>query len=233
MRIPIHSTVFLGSCLFLSSFHPAAQADPYFSFSIGDAWNAEERLTIEPDDDAHYDPIRFDADFETRGLQRPPFYSLKLGWSHQAWRWEVELLHQKLYLKNNEIPAPLDHFEVTHGYNEVFLNVSRAIPYGLRGRLGIGTIVAHPDIYIRDENGEPQLADPDKFGDFPWLDDRYFIGGYALQAAVQKNWAISPRNGVVAELKLMRGDTRLPVYRGEVQVPNTAIAFLLGYEFGG
>lgn len=211
-------------------------SSPYFSLSYGNAVNATETLTIEPDDDAPYDPITFKAEFDSRGLELPPFYSLKLGWrpSDLQWRWEVELLHQKLHVPDADLPPQVDHFEVTHGFNLFLFNVSHPLPYaGLSARLGGGTILAHPDITILDENGDPQLADPDKFGDVPgFLDDRYFLGGYAVQAALQNRWSLTRRNGIVAELKLMHARTRLPVYRGEVDVPNTALSILLGYEFG-
>jgi len=214
-----------------------ANADPYVSLSYGNALNASETITIEPDADAHYEPITFEADFESRGLKLPPFYSFKLGWSVEPrqWRWEVELLHQKLHVPDEDLPPQIEHFEVTHGFNLFLFNLSHPIPnHDLRARFGVGTILAHPDIYIYDENGNPQLADPDKFGEIPgFLDDRYFFGGYAVQLAVQKHWALSPRNGLVAEIKLKHAKTRLPVYRGEVDVPNTALSFLLGYEFGG
>ncbi len=47
-------------------------ADWTATVSIGEAWNAPHKLTIEPDNNADYDTIVIDKPLQTRGLQRPP-----------------------------------------------------------------------------------------------------------------------------------------------------------------
>src|SRR5688500_18397402 len=62
------------------------------------------------------DAFTIDADYETRSFDRPLYYSVRAG----STPWDVELIHQKIYLQNpaGEVQA----FSVSHGYNLILLN---------------------------------------------------------------------------------------------------------------
>src|SRR5688500_9990826 len=85
-----------------------ANADWYVEGSAGFVHNFSSELKI--------DALTINADYETRSFEGPLYYTVLTG----SGRWDVELIHQKIYLQN---PAgDVYSFSVSHGYNFILLN---------------------------------------------------------------------------------------------------------------
>jgi hypothetical protein len=100
---------------------------------------------------AGQDELRFHARYETRPLDTPLYYDLRLARWHGSRGFELDLLHQKLFLTNP--PPEVQAFAVSHGYNLLTLNHlwrSTALVY----RLGGGLVVAHPESTVRGRTFE-------------------------------------------------------------------------------
>ena len=125
----------------------AALAIPSHAFAV-DQWslqifggaplNFNFPLTIHQS--GHPD-LKVTGNYESRPLEVPYYYAWRLG----AWdgnrAWEIELVHNKLYLKNK--PPEVQEFSISHGYN--LLTVNRAWKEnGFIFRGGLGVVITHP-----------------------------------------------------------------------------------------
>ncbi len=146
-----------------------------------------------------------DADYETRPFQRPLYYAIRLA----RVPWEVELIHQKIYLKNP--PEGIERFSVSHGYNLVFVN-HQWTAKGLILRAGGGMVVGHPEAEIAGVAIEPG----------------YQITGPAFQAAVQKRFRISHRFFLTLEGKATAGRAHFSLQGVKARVPNVALHGVFG-----
>src|SRR5215216_7185469 len=121
----------------------AAEQGWAFQTSLGVVENLETRLTIRQ---SGFEGIELDADYETRPFESPFYYSLRAGRWNGRGGWELELIHQKLYLRNR--PPEVQQFGISHGYNLVMVNhgwdVRRLIL-----RAGVGAVLAHPENNVR------------------------------------------------------------------------------------
>jgi len=182
----------------------------------GSAWNLPLPLRIElPEGRA-----RIAARYSTRPFADAPYYSFRLGDTRASGRGaEVELLHHKLYLENPE--PPVEHFEVTHGYNLPTANM--VAPAGAwRLRIGLGMVVAHP---------EGRIAGRALDGVRTLLGGGYHIAGVTAQLAVGRRYGLG--RGRVAltaapEAKLTVSWARMSMPRGRLVVPNAALHLLGG-----
>ena len=92
---------------------------------FGTAWSLPTPLIIHLPDAP---PVRRHARYSTHPWSDAPYYAYRAGGGPMSARgapaaYEAELLHHKLYL--DDPTPPIDHFEVTHGYNLVTANVVR------------------------------------------------------------------------------------------------------------
>jgi hypothetical protein len=55
---------------------------------------------------------------------------------------ELELVHHKLHIDHPR--PPVEHVEVSHGYNLAYMNMARPAN-GFVVRLGAGLVIAHPE----------------------------------------------------------------------------------------
>jgi hypothetical protein len=211
------------SLLLLGSLPAAALADDGWSarVALGGALNLKTALEVRQEGLA---PVRVDsADYETRPLESPFYYSLRGG----RWRgrrgWEVELVHHKIFLRDP--PAEIQFFAVSHGYNLVTVNrgwqLGRVIV-----RLGAGVVVAHPESTVRGRTL------PEEGGLF---ESGYHLTGPALQGAVERRFDLGERGRwfLTLEGKATAARAVLPVAAGEAEAPNLALHALagLGYHF--
>lgn len=162
--------------------------------------------------------ISLAARWATRPFRAPPYYAYRIGWWSGGHAWEAELVHHKLYLENP--PPEVQHFEVTHGYNQVTVN--RAAPLrGLTVRAGVGLVIAHTEneVRSREQRGGG------------------FLGGYRLagatsQLALGGRIPFAPNLWIALEGKLTGSWARVPVSGGTATVPNLAAHALAGLGFG-
>lgn len=196
---------------------PAGAADGWvFQGSIGAVANLETSLEIRQDG---FDAIELDADYETRPFESPLYYSLRAG----RWRgrsgWELELIHQKIFLLDP--PPEIQGFAISHGYN--LLTINRAWEArGLVWRIGAGAVVAHPENEVRGRELDPEDTN---------LAGGYHLTGPSLQAGAEKRFALGEQWFLGLEGKITAARAVVPVAGGEAEVPNAAFHALLGIGY--
>jgi hypothetical protein len=164
---------------------------------------------------------RLRAAYSTRPFADAPYYSYRLAHASAAAdrAVEVEMLHHKLYLENPR--PPVEHFEVTHGYNLP----TAIVAWPTRGwqlRLGLGLVVAHP---------EGRIAGRGTYTGRTLLGGGYHVAGVTVQTAVGRRYALG--RGRVAmtaapEAKLTASWARIPLPRGRATVPDVSLHLLGG-----
>jgi hypothetical protein len=182
----------------------------------GTAWS----LPLPVDVRTHGESVRFAARWSTRPLADAPYYAYRVSSGRRdGSAIELEMLHHKLYLENPR--APVERFEVTHGYNLPTVNFARPAG-GWRWRVGVGLVVAHP---------EGRIAGRDVAGARTRLRGGYHVAGVTTQLAGGRRWAlVGGRTALVAspEAKLTASWARLRLDGSTVTVPNVALHLLGG-----
>lgn len=200
-------------CL-LSILFSAAIAYPESWWSLeplrtGSAKSFSTKLEIEQ---SALSKFEFDADYETRPWDDAPYYGWRISRQSERHAWELEFLHHKIYLKNN--PPEIQHFEVSHGYNMLFLN--HAWIFGSTYiRAGAGPVISHTESEIR---GLP-------------FESNYEISGFVGQAAIDKRFYISRRFFFTLEGKFTVSTASVSIAEGKAHAPNVALHGLAGIGF--
>ena len=196
---------------------PAVAEDGWvFQGSLGAVANLETSLEVRQEG---FETIELDADYETRPFESPQYYSLRAGWWRGQGGWEIELIHQKIFLQDP--PPEIQSFSISHGYNLLTLNRAWEAR-GLIWRLGAGAVVAHPENEVRG-----QVLDPDDTN----LSGGYHLTGPSLQAGAEKRFALGERWFLGLEGKATVARAVVPVAGGEAEVPNAAVQALLGFGY--
>jgi hypothetical protein len=191
---------------------------------FGTAWSLPTPLIIRVPNTA---PIRRRGRYSTHPWSDAPYYAYRVGVGSLSERgvpaaYEVELLHHKLYLDDPR--PPVEHFEVTHGYNLVTANVVRPANQ-FAARFGVGLVIAHAEGRIAGERvGGTRRT---------FLGGGYHIAGLTAQLAVGRRYAFARgRVAVYAlpEVKVTASIARVPLgdAGGRVLVPNIAVHALAG-----
>ncbi|HEU4629013.1 MAG TPA: hypothetical protein VFS08_04685 [Gemmatimonadaceae bacterium] len=191
---------------------------------VGTAWSLPTPLVVRLPGEA---PLRIRAHYATRPLADAPYYAYRLGGGPLSARGaatgvEGELVHHKLYLEDAR--PPVEHFEVTHGYNLLTANAVR--PAGrLSVRVGIGIVVAHAEGRIASQRvGGTRRT---------FLGGGYHLAGITAQLAVGRAYALGRGRTTlyaVPEAKLTASLARVPLgdAGGTILVPNVALHALAG-----
>jgi len=129
--------------LLLHPFITNAQENIRLEFAPGFSYVAPMPLKISQEG---YPDIKMLAHYSTASFKLPIYYSVRAGLSKGNGGWEAEMNHLKIQLKNN--PEEIEHFSVSHGYNQIFFSRVRHFE-NISGRIGIGMVVAHPESIIR------------------------------------------------------------------------------------
>lgn len=188
---------------------PSAGAQTYLTVFMGSSAHAP--LAVVFDLENRENVYINEPQWETKPFYEAPYYSIRIG--HGLW--DVELIHDKMYLMNPE--PPVQHFEVSHGYNLLLLNRS----YGqgpITWRLGAGLVVAHPESTI----------DGKKLGYGYDLATGFHFSGPAGQVAVSYTRELLGPLYFAAEAKGSVAWARVPVYEGWATVPHAAAHILAG-----
>lgn len=201
----------------------ARAADYTLEFSLGNAWSLEQPVSIRLDNGSSVD---FDAKYETRGFDDPPYYSLRFGrWQKQR-AWEVELIHHKLYVNDADLPGDVQKFEITDGFNILTVNHVWDLDV-VNLRLGLGTVVAHPDITVQGQSTYERGG-----GAIPaFWSDGYQWGGYAVQLGLQKRYFLDKSSFISLESKLLHAETNIDLVNGSVDVKDQSLHLLFGYGY--
>ncbi len=198
--------------------HRGAHATWTFGVLGGSVYSVRTPLTIVQ---SGFDAIDVRARYEGKPLEPPPYYVLRIGTWKGRRGWELEFIHEKLYLKNK--PPEVQRFSVTHGYNHVLLNRAwRTKEFVFR--LGAGIVIPHPETTIRGRRHSERKG---------LLEHGYYLSGPSLQTAVGRRFRISSRLIGVAEGKVCGSYARIPIQDGHADVTHVAIHGLigLGYRF--
>jgi hypothetical protein len=196
----------------------AARAVEQWSFEYlgGMPYHCTTPLTIrqsgQPD-------ISVNARYESKPFETPWYYSVRMG----AWTgdnaWELELIHDKIYLKNR--PVGVEEFSVSHGYN--LLTVNRAWQRGgLIYRFGAGLVVAHPESRIRGKKIPENRA---------LFNDGYYLAGPTVQTSLGRRIVIHQKLYLALEAKLTVSYARVPVEDGRATVPCAGVHAVFGLGF--
>jgi hypothetical protein len=223
MRCAVGALVVLA----LASGRTAAQQhtrEAHFELLFGTAWSLPTPLTVRLPDAP---PLRRRAQYSTRPLSDAPYYAYRAGGGSTSARevpagHEAELLHHKLYLDD---PAPpIEHFEVTHGYNLITANAVRPADR-LSIRFGIGVVIAHAEGRIAGQRvgGSRHTL----------LGGGYHVAGITAQVAAGRRYPFT--QGRVATYALPEAKITASIARvtlgdagGSVLVPNVAAHLLAG-----
>lgn len=224
----IRVTVFIA--ILLQALASAVQAETKsgweLSFFFGTSFSKDEDLTIRQD--GQPDILLEDAQFSTKPFQAPPYYALRLGRWYDDVAWEIEHIHQKIYVET--LPSAVQHFEITDGYNLFLLNVAwRMESLGIIARAGVGPVVAHPQITVRSLSNHKSGG-----GAIPTVwdsDSGYQWTGPALQLAIEKELPLTEHWIFSLEGKLSHAEADITIARGSVVVPNTALHLLFGMKY--
>ena len=206
--------------------------------SLGNAYNFQfSEISIETygEDESQLFVSETKKSPKTHGFRNPQYYSIRLRES----RYELELVHHKLYLDEG-LPDGVTHFELTDGYNLLTANIisqvnkksSHSVFYY---RVGIGTVVAHPDITIHENRYFKRGG-----GLLPKLwADGYHWGGFSSQISAFYKKQINQSVSCQLELKAVYAHTKISldpiedIYeRYDVIIPNFSLHLLAGISFG-
>jgi len=163
------------------------------------------------------------ARYATRPFADAPYYAYRVGGGTRGRAAEAELVHHKLYLVDPR--PPIEHFEVTHGYNLALGGV--AIPAaGWQARIGVGIVIAHPEGRIAGRvPGQRAGRARTRLG------GGYHLAGVATQLALGRRYPLGPGTTaltVAPEVKLTAALARVPLEEGSLLVPNVAVHALAG-----
>lgn len=194
-------------------------------FLLGTAWNLPAPLIIRLPGASE---VRQRVRYNTHAFESPLYYAMRVGGGSISARGapvgvELELLHHKLRV-DDPVP-PVEHFEVSHGYNLLSGTLVRAADR-LTLRVGIGLVIAHPEGRIAGERvgGSRRTT----------LGGGYHIAGASVQVAIGRTWPLSAGRKaayVAPEAKLTASYARVPLGDdgGSVFVPNVAGHLLAGF----
>jgi hypothetical protein len=185
---------------------------------LGTALNVPTPLTLrqsgEPD-------LSLTARYDTRPLQVPVYWSVRLSLLNETRAFELQFNHQKLHLSNR--PPEVQHFEVTHGFNLFTLaHRWRTMPVDLR--LGAGIVLPHPEGTVRERS----YRSPE--GGF--LGRGWHKVGPAFLAGLGKQWEPLPHLLVVTDGELVAAWAEgIPVEDGSADVSNVAFHLRVGVGY--
>jgi len=185
--------------------------------AAGIAYNLPVTLSVaqagEPD-------IRTLARFESRALEPPLHWVVRIERAAGGESWAAELMHHKLFLKDP--PAGIQHFEISHGFN--VLSLQRGwTRSGTTLRVGVGAIVGHPENTVRDRT----LDDDGAFGG-------YHIAGPIVQLAAGRNLELGHGLHLSGEIRAMGARVHVPIEGGHADFWHVSGHVLagIGLSFG-
>tara|TARA_B100001750_G_scaffold171530_1_gene139847 strand:- start:1009 stop:1668 length:660 start_codon:yes stop_codon:yes gene_type:complete len=191
--------------------------------SLGEAFSINQDLKIHRDD---LDDIDFNASFKTNGLKSPHYYSIRLRKEIAEKNLEFEFIHHKLYVYDN-LPNEIEKFEITDGFNLLLVNLHKMINESMGFRIGIGTVVTHPDIII---DGKTNYIEGGGLIPKFWTDG-YHWGGVSSQLSVFLNKRLNDKLYYNIEGKAVVANANIPIADGKFDLPNISLHILLGISF--
>lgn len=181
--------------------------------ALGGALSLSSTLRVEQ---ADAPPLELDARWDTRSLEGPLYYAVRLA----RGAWALRFVHHKTYLENPT--AEIERFSVSHGYNLLTLERSFAAA-GVDLWVGAGIVVAHPESTVRGQTLEESGG---------LLGGGYYVTGPTAALAAGRRLRLGSRFALAPEARFTLSRARVPIAGGEASAPNAAFHFLVGLEFG-
>jgi len=201
-------------------------SDYTFELFSGFVQNAKEDLVINR---SNGNSIELDnVEFDTHPQTPPFYYGMRISkWYSDDTAWELEHVHQKLYIDNPEqYDAGLTKWEVTDGYNFFMLNKAwKKKEQNIIYRFGGGFIISHPDVTLDGVNNHGN-----GHGAVVW-GSGYHLSGFVLQTSAQKIFDINKKWFLGTEVKASYSKAYINVPGGGVFVQNRALHFDLGFGY--
>lgn len=162
-------------------------------------------------------------------INKPDFYSEPLidppYWDWRFTKWfkdksiEFQATHHKFYLRT--LPAEVQRFGVSHGFNTLVLNHGRQIgKYILRA--GAGSSLVHGESTIRGMV-YPEGPGFDIYG--------YRLRGVVINLGVARQIKFSKTFFMNAELKMTAAVANIPIVQGHARMHVVVFQFILGPGF--
>lgn len=164
-----------------------------------------------------YPEIRISkADFYSEPLNDPFYWDLRFArWVNKK-SMELEVIHHKLYLKNN--PPEVERFGISHGFNMLMFNRGREIKKFIF-RAGLGSVLMHPESTIRGmEYGKRSGFD------LPG----YYLSGAVLNFAAAKQIKFGKYFFINTEGKITSSVTNARIANGSARVHVVSFQLILG-----
>jgi len=191
--------------------------------SLGEALSLPGEIKIKRTDGGS---INFKAQYKTKGLKSPHYYSIRIRKEILRKKTEIELIHHKLYVDEG-LPPEINKFEITDGFNFLMLNTLMNWYSHFLCRVGAGIVVAHPDVTI---NGESNFVRGGGLIPKFWSDG-YHWGGFSSQFSLLYSKKIK-KISYILESKFIYAQSNVPVVDGSMKLSNLSIHFLAGLSFG-
>lgn len=170
--------------------------------------------------------LNFKAKYYSEPFKQPYFYVYRFSkWKNDK-GWQLEMMHQKLYLENP--PKEVQYFSITHGYNLIML--SRAFKVNILNendfivRIGSGIILAHAENMVRGKEFDQEQS---------FNNMGYYLTGPVLNLALAKRFNISERFCFNVETKFNTSHANVPIVDGEASLWHSSFSFIggVGYNF--
>jgi hypothetical protein len=185
-----------------------------WSFQLfgGAPYNFNLPLTVHQ---SGFPDLHVTGNYDSRPFEVPYYYAWRIGAWKETEGWELELVHNKLYLDDK--PPEIQEFSISHGYN--LFTANRAWERkGFIFRAGLGVVITHPETTIRGRS----------FPQDGGLSGGYYLSGPTVQCAAEKRFRLWRWIIGSLEAKLTASYARIPVEGGHADVPNVAIHGLFG-----
>lgn len=196
---------------------PAAlRADWSLEVSGGSAVSVWTPLRIHQD---AFPDIILNGKCTTRPFEEVPYYDVRIGADPGRARWELELVHHKLYLENR--PPEVERFQITHGFNLITVNRRWSV-FGFGLRAGAGIVLAHPETTVRGR------AFPENGGAFGL---GWYVSGASAQVGLEQRIRLNSRFDAGLEGKFTAAAARAPIAGGYVDIANLALHGLAGLRY--
>jgi hypothetical protein len=190
---------------------PTRAAAPAIELFGGAAFNARTTLTVRQ---TGASPLELTARYSTRPLRFPLYYAVRLGSRRAAPCWELQFVHQKLYLENR--PPEIESLEITHGFN--LLTVNRACAWrGGTVRFGAGCTIPHAEGRVRGRR-------------FASRGYRVAAGPVVLVGAGSRR-ALGGRFWLSGEIQAAAGWVDIPMSLGRMRAANGALHAWIGLGY--
>ena len=213
--------LFIFSLIIIFALPTQAESNWTFELFGGTGLNIPLPLVIEEDGG---ETIEIDsAHYSTKPLDGSPYYAWRVGRWENNKAWELELVHHKIYLDNEN--DRIDNFSISHGYNLITAN--RAWDNGdFIYRLGAGVVLTHPEFKI-DGIKNDQTKGLGGAG--------FYLDGVTGQAAIAKQYDLTENIFATTEAMFTASYAKVNPddYDYTATVPNSALHLLLGlgYKF--